>query len=376
MRDRTLDVGELDGEQVERAEPAVALEPPQRGRVRVHVLDRLELRDRHVRAGDREAAVLVAPHHPDPARGTGGDTHRLRGDAAQRADGHAAAAVAHEPDVRAVGRVRGEDAGTGVASREDEVGVPLSGNSLRGADRRRDALHDERVGLERLPARDDLAGRGVDRGVDVDRRRVGGVVRNRGRRAGAESPLDDEASRLRERQDGQAAADRAVTSDPYASALFGPLRTSAGADGCEALSRHAEVLRQARRAAGRCRPRHASGNRVLHHRRQRSHVASRRGSLGSKLIAGPRSSPFIRYVPTSIVSPSVWWVAAGRTRSAIAVTSDAGKSWRASTLPVRTSEVSGISARRAWLTTSQAASALYATSDAGDSWHRLAVPAP
>ena len=92
-------------------------------------------------------------------------------------------------------------------------------------------------------------------------------------------------------------------------------------------------------------------------------------------IVTPRS-PFVRYVPTSIVSPTVWWVAAGRERSAVAVTSDAGKSWQRSTLPAGSAEISAGSARRAWLTTSQTARALYVTNDGGRSWRRQALPAP
>ena len=92
-------------------------------------------------------------------------------------------------------------------------------------------------------------------------------------------------------------------------------------------------------------------------------------------IAAPHS-PFVRYVPTSIVSPSLWWVSAGRKRSTVAVTTDAGKSWRDSTLPVRTSELSAVNAQRAWLTTPQPTSTLYATSDGGRNWPRLMVPNP
>lgn len=90
----------------------------------------------------------------------------------------------------------------------------------------------------------------------------------------------------------------------------------------------------------------------------------------------PPHSPFVRYVPTSVVSPSLWWVSAGRTRSTIAVTTDAGKSWRGSTLPVRASELSAVDAQRAWLMTPEPRSTLYTTSDGGRNWRRLMVPTP
>lgn len=90
-------------------------------------------------------------------------------------------------------------------------------------------------------------------------------------------------------------------------------------------------------------------------------------------------NPFVRYVPTSIVNSSVWWIAEGRTRQLMAVTTDAGKSWRVSTpsgLPqVAASEISATSARRAWLTTSLRNSrTLYITSDGGHTWRRLGLP--
>jgi photosystem II stability/assembly factor-like uncharacterized protein len=89
------------------------------------------------------------------------------------------------------------------------------------------------------------------------------------------------------------------------------------------------------------------------------------------------SELFVKYVPTSIASPSVWWIASGRKRSSIAVTSNAGGSWRVSTprmLPAAGPEISGIDARRAWFTTAVRNVALYATNDGGRTWRRLALP--
>ena len=93
------------------------------------------------------------------------------------------------------------------------------------------------------------------------------------------------------------------------------------------------------------------------------------------------NNPFVRYVPTSIASPSVWWIAEGRRHSVIAVTRDAGRSWRASTPstlpPAAASDISATDARHAWLTTSpQRKGAIYVTSDAGETWHRLRLPRP
>lgn len=88
--------------------------------------------------------------------------------------------------------------------------------------------------------------------------------------------------------------------------------------------------------------------------------------------------PFARYVPTSVVSPSVWWIAAGRRHSFIEVTTDAGESWHVSTpsnLPsVISSEISARDARRAWVTTAGLRGALYATGNGGRTWRRLSFP--
>jgi len=86
-------------------------------------------------------------------------------------------------------------------------------------------------------------------------------------------------------------------------------------------------------------------------------------------------------VPTSIATPTAWWIADGRTHPSTILTSDAGKTWHAygaSRLPpVKTWQLSAADAEHAWLTTSTAQKrALYATSDGGRTWHRLSVSPP
>jgi len=83
---------------------------------------------------------------------------------------------------------------------------------------------------------------------------------------------------------------------------------------------------------------------------------------------------FVRYVPTSIAAPSTWWVAEGRKRAVVAVTTDAGNSWQVATAPVVGSEISAVGPRRAWLSTTKGPGAVYATSTSGRTWRRLKLP--
>ena len=92
-------------------------------------------------------------------------------------------------------------------------------------------------------------------------------------------------------------------------------------------------------------------------------------------------SPFVRYVPTSIVSPTVWWIAEGRTHPYVAITASAGKSWRVSgpsrLLRAGPGEISATDAWHAWLTTwspNNRMAMAYTTSDGGDTWSRLSLP--
>jgi photosystem II stability/assembly factor-like uncharacterized protein len=98
-------------------------------------------------------------------------------------------------------------------------------------------------------------------------------------------------------------------------------------------------------------------------------------TVGFPILA---SQPFVRYVPTSIASPAVWWIASGRKHSSIAVTTNAGRSWHVSSpsnLPrAPGSEISAAGPRRAWLTTPGRKRSLYATSDGGRTWRRLGLP--
>ena len=96
--------------------------------------------------------------------------------------------------------------------------------------------------------------------------------------------------------------------------------------------------------------------------------------VDSSVLTGPSEGGAIRYIPTSIATPSAWWIAVGRKRGAVAETSDGGHSWHVASAPVVGSEISAGGARRAWLTTSRGRSGVYATSDRGRSWHRLELP--
>ena len=81
-----------------------------------------------------------------------------------------------------------------------------------------------------------------------------------------------------------------------------------------------------------------------------------------------------RYIPTSIASPSAWWIVAGRRQNHVAVTVDAGASWRVAAAPVVGSEISAVDARRAWLSTTGRRGALYATSNGGRTWRQVTLP--
>jgi photosystem II stability/assembly factor-like uncharacterized protein len=77
------------------------------------------------------------------------------------------------------------------------------------------------------------------------------------------------------------------------------------------------------------------------------------------------------YVPASAVDVSTWWIAEGRARPFVSVTSDGGRSWlRSSHLPrSHWWTISASSARRAWLSTYEGS--LLATGDGGRTWRRL-----
>ena len=85
-------------------------------------------------------------------------------------------------------------------------------------------------------------------------------------------------------------------------------------------------------------------------------------------------NPFVRYVPTSVATPSTWWVVAGRTRATVQVTEDGGRQWR-TVRPrgltwSRYAAVSAADGRHAWIS----GLGVYATADEGRSWRRLNVP--
>jgi photosystem II stability/assembly factor-like uncharacterized protein len=80
-----------------------------------------------------------------------------------------------------------------------------------------------------------------------------------------------------------------------------------------------------------------------------------------------RLNPFVHYVPSSIATPSAWWLFI--TPRTIAVTTDAGRRWRVSRVPA-TGELSAVDGRHAWLW----GGGLSATSDGGRAWKRLAPP--
>jgi photosystem II stability/assembly factor-like uncharacterized protein len=91
------------------------------------------------------------------------------------------------------------------------------------------------------------------------------------------------------------------------------------------------------------------------------------------------SSPFVLYVPTSIVGPGIWWTVAAGRGPAVALTTDSGTSWRVRVAtgvpPLRAAGLSAVDARHAWLTTFAGGGvAAYGTGDAGRSWQRLGLP--
>jgi photosystem II stability/assembly factor-like uncharacterized protein len=94
-------------------------------------------------------------------------------------------------------------------------------------------------------------------------------------------------------------------------------------------------------------------------------------------LTKPRS-PFPRYVPVSVASPTAWWVVSGEAKRTVHVTSDGGRRWSVRRLPVavrmlpvRAVSIAAADARRAWVT---AEAGLLATTDAGRSWRRVELP--
>ena len=92
-----------------------------------------------------------------------------------------------------------------------------------------------------------------------------------------------------------------------------------------------------------------------------------------------RSSPFPRYVPTAVASPTAWWVVRRIAVPRVLVTRDAGRHWRRSS----PAGVSGMASARiaaaggtAWLTltTRRGRMQLLATRDAGRTWRPLRLP--
>jgi photosystem II stability/assembly factor-like uncharacterized protein len=92
-----------------------------------------------------------------------------------------------------------------------------------------------------------------------------------------------------------------------------------------------------------------------------------------------RSSPFPRYVPNAVASPSTWWVVPRIAVLRVLVTRDAGRHWRRSS----PAAVSGLASARiaaaggtAWLTLRMRSgrTQLLATRDAGRTWRPLRVP--
>jgi photosystem II stability/assembly factor-like uncharacterized protein len=85
---------------------------------------------------------------------------------------------------------------------------------------------------------------------------------------------------------------------------------------------------------------------------------------------------FVRYVPTSIAGPDLWWIAPGRARPFVSVTRDGGRSWQTFRPPALPEtlwwEITGADDRNAWLTShADRTSAIYATRDGGRTWRRL-----
>jgi photosystem II stability/assembly factor-like uncharacterized protein len=84
-----------------------------------------------------------------------------------------------------------------------------------------------------------------------------------------------------------------------------------------------------------------------------------------------RNSTFARYVPTSIASPSAWWILGGPLHRALQVTGDGGQHWRVvqtRQLPAsHEATLTAADANRAWISTS----GLFGTEDGGQTWRQL-----
>ena len=100
-------------------------------------------------------------------------------------------------------------------------------------------------------------------------------------------------------------------------------------------------------------------------------------------VSGPvtgRHSPFAAYVPTGIPSAGTWWMVNGGSRTRIAITTNAGRTWRVAAsagLPtLRSATLSPADGQHAWLVNfAQGRLLAYSTRDAGRTWQRLTLPA-
>jgi photosystem II stability/assembly factor-like uncharacterized protein len=80
----------------------------------------------------------------------------------------------------------------------------------------------------------------------------------------------------------------------------------------------------------------------------------------------PRS-PFVRFVPVAVATPTSWWMATGN--RTIAVTHDGGRRWSVRRIPAAPRAITAPDGRRAWVTPE---TGLLATDDGGRTWRRLA----